>query len=32
MLDTLIKNGLVLDGSGNGEFAANVGVKDGKIA
>ena len=32
MLDALIINGSVLDGTGDGAFAANVGLKDGKIA
>ena len=32
MLDILIENGLVLDGTGDSAFIANVGVKDGKIA
>ncbi|MBQ7500809.1 MAG: amidohydrolase family protein [Clostridia bacterium] len=31
MLDILIKNGAVLDGSGDSEFSANVGIKDGRI-
>ncbi len=32
MFDILIKNGTVIDGSGNAGFAADVAVKDGKIA
>ena len=30
--DLLVKNGTVIDGSGGARFAADVGVKDGKIA
>jgi len=32
MFDILIKNGLVVDGSGEKAFAADVAVKDGRIA
>ena len=32
MLDILIKNGLVLDGTGDHEFPADVGLKDGRVA
>ena len=32
MYDLLIKNGLVVDGSGGASYAADVGIKDGKIA
>ncbi|MGJ8563347.1 MAG: N-acyl-D-amino-acid deacylase family protein [Alphaproteobacteria bacterium] len=31
MYDIIIKNGLIYDGSGGEPYAANVGVKDGKI-
>jgi len=30
-LDIIIKNGSLIDGSGNREFIADVGIKDGKI-
>lgn len=32
MLDLLIKNGLICDGSGDKAYVGDVGVKDGKIA
>ncbi|UOQ44196.1 D-aminoacylase [Halobacillus salinarum] len=32
MLDTLIKNGKIIDGSGNPWFYGNVGIKNGEIA
>ena len=32
MFDLIIKNGKVIDGSGDNEFTADVGIKDGKIA
>jgi N-acyl-D-aspartate/D-glutamate deacylase len=32
LYDSIIKDGLVVDGTGNPWFRANVGIKDGKIA
>ncbi|MGI6130063.1 MAG: hypothetical protein ACOYEO_08275, partial [bacterium] len=32
MFDVLIKNGRIVDGTGNPWFKADIGVKDGKIA
>ena len=32
MYDYLIKNAMVVDGTGKAPFAADVAVKDGKIA
>ena len=32
MFDIIIKNGLIVDGSGNPAFYADLAVKDGKIA
>ena len=32
MYDILIKNGLIVDGSGKPAFAGDLAVKDGKIA
>ncbi|MFQ6126570.1 MAG: hypothetical protein ACE5R6_18445, partial [Candidatus Heimdallarchaeota archaeon] len=31
MYDILIKNGLIIDGSANPEFKADIGLKDGRI-
>ena len=31
MLDVLIKNGTIIDGSGKDAFRGNVGIKDGKL-
>jgi N-acyl-D-amino-acid deacylase len=31
VFDIVIKNGRIIDGTGNPWFRANVGVKDGKI-
>ena len=30
--DLIVKNGMVVDGTGFGRYRADVGVKDGKIA
>ena len=32
MLDLLVKNGKIIDGTGNPWFKADLGVKEGKIA
>jgi len=32
MLDMVIKNGMILDGTGKDSYVADVGIKDGKIA
>ena len=32
MLDTIIENGLIIDGSGDEPFAADIGIKDGLIS
>ena len=32
MLEVLIKNGKILDGTGNPWFKADIGIKEGKIA
>ena len=31
MLDLVIRNALIYDGSGNEAFSGNVGIQDGKI-
>ena len=31
MLDILIKNGYIVDGTGNASFQGDLGIKDGKI-
>ena len=32
MYDLIIRNGLIIDGSGNPGFHADLAIKDGKIA
>ena len=32
MFDLLIKNGMILDGTGCDGFVADIGIRDGKIA
>lgn len=32
MYDSIIRNGTVIDGTGNDRFVADIGIKDGKIA
>jgi len=32
MLDILIKNGKIIDGSGSGSFVSDIGIKNGRIA
>ena len=32
MYDSIIRNGTIIDGTGNDRFVADIAIKDGKIA